>query len=193
MTYCGSIVRTSVLVLAAAASVWISGAPLARAASGYPTDGATVVVRYRETLGEIGESDGGPSLTVYGNGRAVAHWPAYMQRAGDYDVQLSRREMDSLVGSLAANGVLDVDTVAVRRAAREAKAAKRAAGAPITIVSDPAVITIELTTDQGRRAVRWVGLREDAREHPDIAAIQSLHAARQDLVGVMDHAYGAHK
>ena len=191
MTYYGSIVPRSALALAAAASVWIAGAPVARAAGGYATDGGTVVVHYQETYGELGES--GPSLTVYGNGRAVAHWPAYMKRAGDYDIQLSRREMDGLVSSLVANGLLDVDTVAVRRAAREAKAAKRAAGAPITIVSDPDLTTIELNTDQGRRAVRWAGLREDAREHPDIAAIQALHAARQDLVGVMDRAYGAHK
>ena len=186
MTYCGSIVSRSALVLAVAASVWLSPAPLA-SAGGYPTDGASVVVRYQETYGELG--DGGPSLTVYGNGRAVAHWPAYMKRAGDYDAQLSRREMDSLVASLVANGVLDVDTEAVRR---EARAAGHAAGSPV-IVSDPDVTTIELNTDRGRRTVRWTGLRADARAHPDVAAIQALHAARKDLSGVMDRAYGAHK
>jgi hypothetical protein len=191
MAYYGSIVRRSLLVLAAVACVRVAAVPLARAAGGYPTDGGTVVVHYQEALGELAE--GGPSLTVYGDGRAVAHWPGYMKRAGDYDVQLSPREMDALVSSLVANGVLDVDTAALRRAVRDAKAAERAAGAPITIVSDPDVTTIELTTVQGRRTVRWAGLREAAREHPDIPAIQALHAAREDLVGVMDRAYGAHK
>jgi hypothetical protein len=149
-------------------------------------------VQYRETIGEIAEDDG-PSLTVYGDGRTVAHWPAYMKRAGDYDVRLSRPEVDGLVASLVARGILDVDAAAARRAVRDAALARRAAGATVTVVSDRDVTTIELNTHRGRRAVAWAGLREDAREHPDVAAIRELNAARQDLVGLMDRAYGASK
>ena len=49
----------------------------------YPTDPAAVVIHYAERIGEIGEADAGPSVTIYGDGRVGVHYPRYMRRAGE--------------------------------------------------------------------------------------------------------------
>lgn len=158
------------------------------------------VVVYREVIGEIAGPDRGPTLTVFGNGRVVAHYPVYMKRAGDWERRLSRQELDALLASLAGNGVLDFDAPTVRAATRAAEASTRAraraAGRPIALVevSDPSTTIIEMTVERyvpatpGARAatdvakrVAWTGLRTDAAEHPYVPALRGLADAERDL------------
>jgi hypothetical protein len=190
---------------------------LAGVATAAPLDGApatieldrrpeAVVVTFREVLGEIGGVDRGPTLTVYGDGRMVAHYPRYMKRAGDYERRLGPAELDALVASLAAKGVLDFDAPAVRGAARASLVASRerarAANAPIALfeVSDAATTVIEVNVDRyragtpGAREVRrlakrvaWTALRTDAQRHPDVPALRDLAAAEQELRALREH------
>lgn len=193
----------SVLLLARVASA----APLAGAPATIEVDRRpdAVVVTFREVLGEIGGVDRGPTLTVYGDGRMVAHYPRYMKRAGDYERHLAPGEVDELVGSLAAKGVLDFDAPAVRGAARASLIASRerarAANAPIELfeVSDAATTVIEVNVDRyragtGAREVRrlakrvaWTGVRTDAQRHPDVPALRDLAAAEQELRALREH------
>jgi hypothetical protein len=151
----------------------------------YPHEPTTVVVSLVEVLGEIGEADAGPSLEIYGDGRTAVHYPVYMKRAGNYTGRLSRAELDTLVQSLVDGGIPAFDAGAVRSAKRAA-AARRAAGATLSVSSDPSVVTITLRTGAGESRVAWVGLRADAREHPDIEAIRNLAAAHGRLQAVME-------
>ena len=73
--------------------VLAAGASGAGASAGFARDAATVVVSYTEVLGEIGEADAGPSVHVHGDGRVRVHYPAYMTRAGDWELQLSAEEL----------------------------------------------------------------------------------------------------
>jgi hypothetical protein len=165
----------------------------------------TVVLTYREVLGEIGHADRGPTLTVFGDGRMVAHYPAYMKRAGDYERRVTPAELDALLGSLAAKGVLEFDAPAVRGAARASLAAAharaRAANAPIELfeASDASTTVIEVHVDRyrpatGAREVRglakrvaWTALRTDAQRHPDVPALRDLAAAEQELRALREH------
>ena len=67
------------LATAAAAKPLAGGAPTVEVARRPDA----VVVVYREILGEIGGADRGPTVTVYGDGRVVAHYPIYMKLAGE--------------------------------------------------------------------------------------------------------------
>jgi hypothetical protein len=164
-----------------------------------------VVVAYREVLGEIGGDDRGPSLTIYGDGRMVAHYPLYMKRAGDYEARLAPGELDTLLASLATKGVLDFDGPTIRAAARAATIAARqralATNTPITVfeAADASTTVIEVAVERyvpatpgarearnvTRRAV-WTGLRTDVQRHPDIPALRDLAAAEQELRALRD-------
>ena len=164
-----------------------------------------VVVVYREVLGEIGGDDRGPSLTIFGDGRMVAHYPIYMKRAGDYEARLAPGELDTLLGSLAAKGVLDFDGPATRAATRASTIAARqralASQAPITLFEavDASTTVIDVTVDRyvpaapGAREVRnvtkraaWTGLNSDVQQHPDVPAPRDLAAAEQELRALRD-------
>lgn len=172
------------------ASVETTTVAAGRLASAGPLD--TVVLHYAETLGEIGEADRGPSLTIHQDGTVEAHYPAYMRRAGDWRGRLGEAALDALVGRMVARGVLDFDVEAVRaeRAAelgrRAAAAARRGEGEPLWVETDPSVTAITLRIDGIERTVTWRGLRSDARRFPAIAALQGLRAAEQELHALME-------
>ena len=193
------------------AFAWVAMAAPSRDAVAAPPVGGTAViaasrradvavVTYRELLGEIGDADHGPILRLYGDGRMVAHYPAYMRRTGDYEQRLAPGELDRLLRSLADKGVLEFDAAAVRAATRASMTAARQralrAGTPVTVfeAADAATTVIEVNLDRyrgaapGAREVRglakrvvWTGLRADAEHHPDVAAIQELAACEQEL------------
>jgi len=155
----------------------------------YPRAAGSIVIRFTETIGELQPGEPGPSLTVYGDGRAVAHYPGFMKRAGDHTTQLSAAELDGIMQSIAAKGLLAFDAAAVQRARDGASAARRAGNAPVTVWSEVDVTTIEVTVAEGTRRVTWRGVREDARQFPEVAALQNLAALRAELGAIMDRAY----
>ncbi|MCC6849780.1 MAG: hypothetical protein IT294_14845 [Deltaproteobacteria bacterium] len=159
-----------------------------------------VVLVHREIIGEIAGADRGPTLTVYGDGRAIAHYPIYMKRAGDWERRLAPRELDALLASLVAKGVLEFDVAATRAATRAAseaaRARARAARRPPALfeASDQSTTVIELSlvryapATAGARAaggiakrVAWTGLHADALAHPDVPALHDLAAAEREL------------
>jgi hypothetical protein len=175
-------------------------------------DGApsAVVVRFSEASGELAEADAGPVLTVYGDGGATVRYPAYMRRAGTYDARLSRAEVDALVSSLAAKGLVEIDVAAVQRNARAAESARLVAGGtppaqsvPLIAVTDESTTIVELNLDRyqpaGRRPaligvskrVVWHGLRQDVARHPSVRAIADVAAARSELLATMDRVHRA--
>jgi hypothetical protein len=156
----------------------------ARIASADPLD--TVVVHYAEAIGEIGEADRGPSLTIHQDGAVEVHYPAYMRRAGDHRGRLAPAALDALVDRLVARGVLDFDPPRVR-AERTAELRRRAATpAPLFVATDPSVTTVTLRIDGLERTVTWPGLRSDAKRFPDLAALQRLRAAERELQALME-------
>jgi hypothetical protein len=163
-----------------------------------------LVVAFSDGPGELAEPDGSISVEIYGDGRVDVHYPSYMKRAGDYTLQLEPQELRALLRSLAARGLIEFDTDAVRRAKRRAREERRArriaggaTGAPVLqSSSDGTVSRIELRLRRYRRSesdavqkhvkkqIRWHGLRADARRHPEIRSLGELEAARQTLRGL---------
>ncbi len=180
------------LVLAALAGVPAARVVLAADARLAHSEDATVVLTYAETLGEIGEADAGPSLRIHGDGRIDVHYPPYMKRAGDYAARLERAELDALLGSLADKGVLDFDAETAHRGKRQADLSRRQVaaqeGRPATfnVVSDASTSTIEIHLQGVEKKIVWHGLREDAREYPELPAIRHLAAAEQEIRAVME-------
>lgn len=163
------------------------------AGGGAPTEAVTyddapqeVVVSYLEALGEIEDEDPGPSMKVYGDGRVLVHYPAYMKRAGDYTLQLSDSEMEALLSSLVSNGVLDFDEPAARASTEELMVAASAEQGEVTYRSDASVISIEVNANQVEGRVSWSDLPQDAIRFPQVEALKDLAAAHRELRQLME-------
>jgi hypothetical protein len=162
---------------------------------GYSSRPDAVVLRFTEQYGELaGGPDGAAarsSLTIHGDGRAVVIHPRAHQRAGRHETTLSSAQLRDLLRALLDHGVDTFDPGVVRAEMARDPATRRR----VFAASDPS--TIRLTYDFLHRpadrapepvvgTVRWVGLRADARQHPDVPALQRLEAMRVRLSDVMD-------
>jgi hypothetical protein len=167
----------------------------ARATFAYSRDPNTVVLSFTEFLGAIEDPDPGPTLRVYGDGRVVVHYPPYMARAGDYEFELSRAEMEGLFRSLIEKEVVEFDEAAARRSVRETAAGP----AELFAVLDASTTQIDLRLDRYKPAagrgperlgvekrISWYGLQAHARRFPGAAVIQKLAAARGELVALRE-------
>ncbi len=154
----------------------------------YSRDPRVAVVTWTEVSGEIANPDTKPRLVVYGDGLAVAHYPSYMKRAGDFELQLSAAEMAALVRGLVQNGLVEFDPGAVRGAARAAAArgVERVSTDLSTTVIElrlshyrpPGAVAYDLDV---RKRIEWRGVRAATRDHPSVHALQGLAAAQRAL------------
>ena len=67
------------------------------------------VIEYNLVHGMLAQPDPVPLLRVYGDGRVHVHFPAYMKRAGDYELLLNQVELDELLRQLDDNGIMSFD------------------------------------------------------------------------------------
>jgi hypothetical protein len=140
-------------------------------------------------------------VQIYGDGNALVHVPDYRRNPGDFKTKLSPAEMDNLMATLVANGLLDFDAAAVKQAVRDARQQRGGGAAEVlTESTDPDVTTIELRVRRNTapgagagggaaevtKVVRWVGLKRDAQQFGEIAAIRKLAAASERMEAVME-------
>jgi len=165
----------------------------------YDRSGTTPIIRYQEIIAELSDSDPGPSVEVYGDGRVVVRIPAYMRRSGTHVTELDANELEKLVADIAASGAVDFDAEAADAARTEVRAkralARRGAVGPapeIHSATDPTTTVIEtrLTPDSRRRehaprVARWAGLRNDAELYPEVKELRELAVAEQRLRALM--------
>ncbi|MCH7667481.1 MAG: hypothetical protein IH936_16330 [Acidobacteria bacterium] len=168
----------------------------------------TLLVSFRELIGELAEQDPIPLIQIFGDGRVLVHYPDYLQHAGDYELRLGRGELEALLQSLVAKGLATFDSKAVR-SEKQAEMSRRrnealeglATGERPTFffVADDSVSVFELnlegyrppgspglTQSQLRRRISWLGLATDAERFEEIEAIQQLYAAELELRGLLE-------
>ena len=171
---------------------------------GKPTERTYPAFKYSETAAEpvieynlvhrmLAKPDPVPLLRIYGNGRVHVHYPAYMTRAGNYELQLSQSELRTLLRALATDGIIDFDPAATRYQRQQFDAQQRAATGTLFYVSDSSdtVIGIRLNEYQKRPGTArilnlekrfiWPDLKQDARRFPQLREITNANKAAQRL------------
>ena len=108
-----------------------------------------------------------------------------MKQPGDFVGQITADELDELLRSLASKGIMEFDSATVRNSKLEAQRNRPT----LSHSSDPSVFEIvvnlasykpagTLKAQQDfRKTVSWSGLRHDARQFPELTAIQDLSSA----------------
>lgn len=172
----------------------------AQAVITYANNPNTVIIKFEELFGELGDMGRGPLLEVYADGRVSVYYPPYMKRAGKYQLQLTQVEMESLLQIFSAHNIPDFDVAAVRQSRNLAATAQEASSGMLFASTDPSTTILELHLDQyvpawppGQKPLAvhqrivWQGLRADAQRFPELAAIQNLFTAQQELRALMEH------
>ena len=157
------------------------------------------VIEYTLDHHMLAQRDPVPLLRVYGSGRVQVHFPAYMKKAGDYEMQISRAELNKLLRMLADKGVMDFDAATVQQERRQLETAHRTATGEFFHVSDATDTVINIQLDQYQRTassprihgfnkqIRWRNLEHDARRFPQAARLTNAADASTALHALCEH------
>lgn len=71
--------------------------------------------------GMIENPDPTPFIRVYPNGRVLVHYPAYMKKAGDYELELNESELAELMAAFADESILKLENEELMGMAAQAR------------------------------------------------------------------------
>ena len=154
------------------------------------------VIYYQQNIQMLANIDDRPSLTVYGDGRVLVHYPVYMKRAGDYEMRLDETELVSLLQSLSANGVIDFDEKKVKQDVRGYKKQLNAKG-QFYEVSDAVETSIDIRLDEYQKnasspkvknfktSFKWKNIEQDASRYKNNLAISKANNSVSQLNALM--------
>lgn len=153
----------------------------------------TPVIEYNLVHQMLANPDPEPLLRVYGNGHVHVHFPVYMKRAGDYELQLSQAELGLLISTLAQDGIIDFDPEAASNTVQQLEAQRRASGGTLSYISDSTVTVIDIALDRYqstpsaraitnlRKKFAWKNLQHQARSYPQSQTLQRAAASADRL------------
>ena len=148
-----------------------------------------VVLRYTRTPGELAGTDTTTSLTVFGSGRVNIHFPLHGKRQGDYEMTLTKAELNELVATMVNFGVMEYDALAV---AAEQRAIMQATNMGY-YTGDADISTIEIrlarySPEVGleqfdiQKQVSPLALQSQARHFDSIQSLVDLATAERQLI-----------
>ena len=159
---------------------------------------SNLVIKLKEHIGEIDFSLEAPSIEIYGDGLVLVFYPVYMKRAGRYQMQLSDQQLDALLNDMHNKRIPDFNREVVKQNMTTA-AARQAQSGVLYYSSDPSTTIFELNLESYSpdlstktpapisQKIIWSGLRSDARQFPEIQAVQSLYETHLQLLTLMEH------
>jgi len=157
------------------------------------------IIEYNLVHDMIAEPDPEPLLRVYGSGRVHVHYPAYMKKAGDYELQLSKQELKTLIRELADDGVIDFDRQAVKHQRDQLEKEQRSKKQESFSYSDESHTVINIRLDEYQKSpgaakkqkinkqFSWPNLKQDARRFPGAREINDASRAAGKLESLKDH------
>ena len=140
------------------------------------------VIHYQQNIQMLSGIDDRPSLKVFGSGRVVVHFPVYMKKSGDYEMQLDDEELVDLIQSLSSNGVMDFDKNKVKSNVQSYKNELRKKGV-FYEVSDAVETVIDIRMDEFQKnnktkniksfykQFKWKNIEQDATRFKDVSEV----------------------
>ena len=164
----------------------------------FATDNAASdpVIHYQQNIHMLSAVDDLPSLRVFGNGRVLVHYPAYMKKAGDYEMQLNDAELVNLIQSLSSNGVMDFDEAKVKAKKQAFEKALKAKG-QFYAISDAVETIVDINLDEYQKnktskkikdfhkKFSWKNIEHDANRYQHDLDITKANKAISDLKVLM--------
>lgn len=123
------------------------------------------------------------SVSVYEDGVALLHYPEYMEKAGDYSVQLSAAELQEMRLLLEHPLVQGFDP---RQIGAEKKRIDEQSQ-ELFAISDDSHSRFEINLDGTEKSIRWANLSVDADRYPEIGILRKLADFEAELLELDEH------
>lgn len=123
------------------------------------------------------------SVTVYEDGVALVHYPEYMDKAGDYTVELSASEVQQL-------RLLVEHPLVQGFNPGQAQAQKKdidAQSDELFAISDDSWSNFEVHTSRAQKSIRWANVSIDAERYPEIGVFRKLAEIEAELLQLDQH------
>lgn len=160
------------------------------------TASAEPILEYQQNIAMLSPIDDKPSLRVFGDGRVLVHHPAYMKKAGDFEMRLSDAELVRLLRDLSSNGIMDFDAKKVKEKIKVHEEKLKAKG-QFYEVSDTLETMVNVKLDEYQKdkkakniksfstQFKWKNLEQDAARHKDALEITKANKSIQGLNQMM--------
>jgi len=163
----------------------------------FPADPDYLLLSFTYIHSMLENPDTTPLMQIYGDGRVHVHYPVYMQRAGDYELQLGNLELRQLLLSLAETGALDLDIQELGELHQLQKELLAQQNLLIYISdSTEMVINVHLEfykppgtsaqIDNFQKSVRWSNVAQEAQLFPELIELQGLAEAERQLQAILE-------
>jgi len=163
--------------------------------------GASVqpVIHYQQNIQMLSAVNDRPTFQVFGDGRVLVHFPVYMKKAGDYEMQIGDAGLIDLLHSLSDNGVMDFDTKKHEAGRKSEKLSLKAKGQYYAI-SDTLETVVEIRLDEYQKnnstqkisnfykKFRWDNLEQDVKRFKKIKALARSNESVSELKRMMKDA-----
>jgi len=123
------------------------------------------------------------SVTVYEDGVTLVHYPVYMEKAGDYTVQLAPSEVQQLRLALEHPLVQGFNPAAVKAE----KTAIDAQSDELFAISDDTWSNFEIDLNGAKKSIRWANLPIEADRYPEIGVFKRLADIQAELLHLDEH------
>lgn len=123
------------------------------------------------------------SVSVYEDGVALVHYPEYMNKAGDYTVELSKSEVQQIRLLLEHPLVQGFNP----GQARSQKQDIDAQSGELFEISDDSWSNFDVHTSGAKKSIRWANVSIDARRYPEIGVFRKLAEIEAELLQLDEH------
>lgn len=123
------------------------------------------------------------SVSVYEDGVALVHYPEYMDKAGDYTVELSASEVQQIRLLLAHPLVQSFNPGEARAQKQDIDDQSQ----ELFEISDDSWSNFEFHTSGAKKSIRWANLSIDAERYPEIGVFRKLAEIEAELLQLDQH------
>ena len=123
------------------------------------------------------------SVSVYEDGVALVHYPEYMEKSGNYTVQLTASEIQQLRLLLEHPLVQGFNP----GQARTQKKVIDEQSQELFAISDDSYSNFEIHTPSAEKNIRWANLSIDTRRYPEIGVFRKLAEIETELHHLDQH------
>lgn len=123
------------------------------------------------------------SVTVYDDGVALVHYPEHMDKAGDFQVELSPSEVQKIRLLLEHPLVQGFNPGSEKAKKKDLDAQSQ----EMFAISDDSWSNFEVHTPGNEKSIRWANVSIDARRYPGIGVFRKLADIEAQLMQLDQH------
>ena len=123
------------------------------------------------------------SVSVYEDGIALVHYPDYMEKAGDYQVELTPSEVQQIRLLLEHPLVQEFNPGQAKAKKKDIDSQSR----ELFAISDDSWSNFEVHTPGNEKSIRWANVAVDAERYPGIGVFRKLADIEAQLLQLDQH------